>query len=438
MPENKKHKTNKPKTVKFFTLGCKVNQYDTQDIRERVLQTGLKELRDGFPADLYVINTCTVTQRADADSFNIIRRVRRENPRAKIVVTGCLTELDEDKIREVDVEVLIVKNEEKGDILQHISSLGLTVQGAGSLGGSIGISYFEGHTRAFLKIQDGCNNFCSYCKVPYVRGRSCSRRLDDVFEEAKKLVKSGYKEIVLCGICIGAYGKDLVPRVDIVDVIDALEGISGLSRIRLSSIEAADVSMKLIDKMSSLKILCPHLHIPIQSGDNAVLRRMNRSYTREDYLGLIKKIRDKIPYVSITTDLLVGYPAEDERAFQNSVDLVERVGPLKTHIFGYSKREGTSASNDFGATVNPAIIRERVNRLRAATETAAYFYKKQFLGRDVDVLVEERVKKDAKMWQGHTGNYLKVVFSAKEDLKNEIVRVKLEEITSGNLLGALS
>jgi len=426
------------KTVKFYTLGCKVNQYDTQEMRERLLQTGFEELEDSRPADLYVINTCTVTQHADAKSLNIIRRVKRENPQARIIVTGCLTELDTDKIKKIDGISLIVKNKEKEDILKHLFFLNPQTRKPANPQTINGISYFKGHTRAFLKIQDGCDNFCSYCKVPLVRGPSRSRKLNEIVREAENLAKNGFKEIVLCGICVGLYGKDLMPQMGVADVIEALEEIGGISRIRLSSIEAADVTEELIEKMSRSKKPCPHLHIPMQSGDNEILRKMNRRYSREDYLGLVKRIKNKISLATITTDVLVGFPAEDESAFKNTVDLVNAAMPLKVHIFPYSRREGTSASNNFRYAINPLIIKERVVRLNAAADITANLCKKQLLGKETEVLVEGRVKENLQFWQGYTGNYIKVIFETKDDLVNRIVRVKLKEITGDCLLGVLS
>jgi len=242
------------KTVKFYTLGCKVNQYDTQSIRERFIQRGFKELSDGKPANVYVINTCTVTHKADSESVGFIRKAKRENPKSKLIITGCLVEKDSvslSKIKGIDAII------SKRFFPESISD-------------------FRGRTRAFLKIQDGCNNFCSYCKVTLVRGRSRSRSLEDIIKEANCLVKKGFKELVLTGINLGSYGKDFAQKITIVDVIEALEQIKGLLRIRLSSIEAADVSDELINKISESKKLCRHLHIPIQSGDNKILKKMNR------------------------------------------------------------------------------------------------------------------------------------------------------------------
>ena len=390
-------------TIKFFTLGCKVNQYDTQGIREYFLERGFKELKSGLPAQVYVINTCTVTHRADSDSLALIRRARRENPRAKIIVAGCLTKLDADRIKETEPKAEIMQKQE------------------------LGVTYFEGHTRAFLKIQDGCNNLCSYCKVPLVRGASRSRPLDEIKEEAERLAKKGFKEIVLCGICLGAYGRDLHPRKTLVEVIEDLEKIEGLLRIRLSSIEAGDVSHTLIEKMRTSKKLCAHLHIPIQSGDDQILKKMNRRYSRKDYLELIRKINRTVPDIAITTDVLVGFPGETEKNFLNTLDLVKRISPLKVHIFPYSRREGTSAAN-LTDEVSPVMIKERIRRLKKLADQCAQAYKKKFLRRNVSVLVEGHSKGHPGFWEGHSDNYITVLVKSNKNLKNQFARAKAKEI----------
>jgi len=428
------------KTVKFITLGCKVNQFDTQSIRERFLGAGYSEIDNGKPADIYLINTCTVTHRADSDSLNLIRKAKRENSRAKIIVTGCLTELDEDLIRQAAAKVIIVKNKDK----EKLPSQGLTpkynsrravLRGLSLRANSI--SYFKGHTRAFLKIQDGCDNFCSYCKVPLVRGRSRSRGLDKIVSDARQLVKNGFKEIVLCGICLGSYGKGLSSGKNLVDVIEALEKIDGLLRIRLSSIEAGDVSDKLIAKMAGSEKLCPHLHIPIQSGDDDILKKMNRRYSRKDYLALIKRIKKNIPEVAITTDVLVGFPGESECNFQNTLKLIKEILPLKVHIFPYSPRKGTLASAKFNQRIDPGIIKERIARLKDVAGSCSLEYKKQFLNRNMQVLVEGRSKENPAFWQGHTGNFLEVLIRLDLNLSNKIVTTKLRKLKDDFVLAEI-
>lgn len=422
------------KTVKFYTLGCKVNQYDTQSIREGFLDAGFNEIDNGSGADIYIINTCTVTQRADSESLSLIRKARRQNPKAKIIVTGCLAELDKDKIKEQGGVSLIVRNRDKGRITELLKykNKPSEINGYNEINDK-GISNFSGHTRAFLKIQDGCNNFCSYCKVPFVRGPSRSKPLKAIIKEARKLAENNFKEIVLSGICLGAYGNDFPDRVNLAEVIGELENIEGLLRIRLSSIEAGDVSGELIKKMAESEKLCPHLHIPIQSGDSGILKKMNRRYTRKDYINLISKIRKGIPGIALTTDVLVGFPGETENNFRNTLNLIKEIQPLKTHIFPYSKREGTVAA-DFKESINPVIIRERIDILRDAARGCALEYKIQFLNKKMQVLVEERARESKSLWEGYADNYIKVVISSRLNLKNRLITVKFKKIVKDSAL----
>ncbi|MCM8797240.1 MAG: tRNA (N(6)-L-threonylcarbamoyladenosine(37)-C(2))-methylthiotransferase MtaB [Candidatus Omnitrophica bacterium] len=418
------------KTVKFYTLGCKVNQYDTQLIREQFMRAGFRELEDSLPASVYVINSCTVTQRADSESLTLIRKARRENPKARILVTGCLTELDGDMIKNTYPKATIVKNTNKKRILDYLPSF--VTQKNRSY--QEGISFFRGHTRVFLKIQDGCDNHCSYCKVPLVRGTSRSRPLEKIIREAERLVSCGFKEIVLTGICLGSYGKDLSGKINLCTVIDNLEAIDGVLRIRLSSIEAGDISDGLIARISASRKLCPHLHIPLQSGDDEMLKKMNRRYTGAEYFSLIRKIRAKIPAIAITTDLLVGFPGETEKNFQNTISLLKKVKPLKTHIFSYSEREGTIASRIGDCNIPKFLIKERFLILKKITDELSRFYKKQFLGKKISVLIEGRSKTHPYYWEGYTDNYIKVFIDSEMDLGNKLVLAKAKTLNNDYLI----
>jgi len=412
------------RTIKFYTLGCKVNQYDTQQMRERLLEEGFSESLKAEPADVCLINTCTVTQKADSESLNLIRRSRRENPRAKVIVTGCLTELDRAKIKEVGGIDLIVKNKDKPRIINLLNGINGTNE-INKNNERSGITYFKGHTRAFLKIQDGCDNYCSYCKVPLVRGRSQSKPLSEIIKEAGALVKNGFREIVLTGVCLGAYGRDLKRGLSLTDVIDALEPIRGLLRIRLSSIEASDVTLALIEKIANSNKLCRHLHIPIQSGDNSILKKMNRKYRRLDYLRLIKALRKRLPGIAITTDILVGFPGESENNFQNTVDLIKKIQPARTHIFPYSRREKTMASVSTWPQVDTRKLKARIIQLNRLASRYALKFKRESFGGEPEVLVEGRSKDFPSYWEGYTDTYIKMVFKGnKKNLKNRLVKVK--------------
>lgn len=404
------------KTFKIFTLGCKVNQYDTQSIREKLLSRGFAEANNGKKCGYHIINTCTVTASADRQSRLLIRSCVRASPRAKVIVTGCLVEKDVNALATIPGIDFIVS---KSFFPQGISS-------------------FSGRTRAFLKIQDGCNNFCSYCKVPLVRGISKSRPLKEIVKEAEALVKNGFKEIVLSGICLGSYGLDLEPKLNLIDAIEGMEKIDGLLRLRLSSIEAFSVSDELIDKIAKSKKICPHLHIPIQSGDDGVLEKMNRQYTAGYYLNLIKKIRKHIPKIAITTDVLVGFPGEGRMNFENTVNLVRRIKPLKAHIFPYSKRQGTIAAANFKDEVNQHIIKERISRLNTIAESCSLKYKEQFIGNRMQVLIEGASKENPGYWEGYTDNYIRVIVKSKRRLKNKPIILKLKKLFNDFVLGGFN
>lgn len=425
-------------TIKFYTLGCKVNQYDTQSIREQFIPLGFKELASDESADVYVVNTCTVTHKADSGSLRHIRKAKRENPHARIIVTGCLVERDRERINEGGIVDLSVRNKDKGRIAELF--LGISEEdkkiGQGSKNSYTGISDFKGQTRAFLKIQEGCNNFCSYCKVPLVRGSSKSKPLDDVIKEAEKLAGAGFKEIVLTGICLGAYGKDLKEKKDILQVIEALENIGGLLRIRLSSIEPGDVSDGLIKKIADSKKLCRHLHIPMQSGDDEILKGMHRNYTGQFYLGLIKKIKNRIPGIALTTDCLVGFPGETDENFKNTVDLIRKIVPSRVHIFPYSKREGTSAAN-LGADVPSAVIIERVKCLKETADKCFTEYREKFLNKVMGVLIEGESKAAPGFLEGYTDNYIRIILKSGLELKNKLIPVKLKKLETGLFLAQL-
>ncbi len=395
----------RPKTIKFFTLGCKANQYDTQSIRERFLKRGFQETLPGKLADYFLINTCTVTSGADQKSRQIIRRCIQINPQAKIIVTGCLAEHDWKLLANIPGIDLIVKKSFFPE----------------------GVSSFSQHTRAFLKIQDGCSNFCTYCKVALVRGKEKSKPLDQVLKEAQALVANGYQEIVLTGICLGAYGRDFIKKIDLADCYARLEEISGLKRIRLSSLEAGDISAKLLRHLAHSKKFCRHLHIPIQSGDNQILKSMNRKYTRKKYLSLIKRIKRQIPGIAITTDCLVGFPGEGDKNFKQTLDLVGQIQPLKVHIFSYSTRSGTRAEH-FSGAVKPEVINIRCKELERLSQECAEKFKCKFIGAQLSILIETRNKENPAYLTGLTDNYLKVNLPFKPGLRNKIVLVKLRQL----------
>lgn len=411
--------------VAFKTLGCKVNQYETELIREQLLNAGFEEPPSNYPADIYVINTCTVTQKADSESRRLIRLARKENPNCRVMVTGCYAELDKDEIEKVANDLIIVKNSKKSEILQYLMNnepqttpLGCTPQGWMPV-----ISRFEGRTKAFIKIQDGCDNFCSYCKVPLVRGRSRSRNPQEIIAEIRKIISNGYKEIILTGICLGDWGRDL--NLKLSRLLDEIENnIDGEFRIRLSSIEPWYVSSELIQRIASSKKICRHLHIPMQSGDDGILKKMNRNFSSLDFVNLIERWRSFIPGAAFTTDILVGFPGEGEGQFSNTLKVVELTRPSRIHIFPFSRRKGTRA-HAFEDTPPNRVVRDRINRLRYAADRLAVEYKRQFIGSQVDVLVETRRDKKTGLLIGYTDTYIKAAFKGPDELKGTLKTIEL-------------
>ncbi len=395
--------------IKFYTLGCKVNQYDTQSIREKFVRNGFTEAAVDNIADIFLINSCTVTQTADHKTKEIIKRCKKINPKAKIILTGCLVKNNNQQLLKIPGLSYIIPKRFFTD----------------------GVTDFAQRTRAFLKIQDGCNNFCTYCRVPLVRGASRSRQLPTVAEEAIKLAEKGFKEIVLTGICLGAYGKDLTPKKNLVNLINKLEKIDGLLRIRLSSIEATDITDALIKRLSVSKKLCKHLHIPIQSGDDQILRRMNRKISHNGYVKLITRIKNANPNIAITTDVMVGFPGETKENFANTIKLIQKIQPLKVHIFPYSPRPETAASL-FNDAPNARIVQERIRQLRQVCFVAALKYLNKSLNQYTRGLIENKSKDHPGYWEGYSDNYVKLLVKSKLNLCNKTVDLKIKRIFNTN------
>jgi len=426
--------------VKFVTLGCKVNQYETQGMKESLASAGFIESREAS-CDFVVINTCTVTNEADRENRYWIRRMRREHPAAKIVVTGCYVErnrLDLEAMPEID---LILSNHDKADIAGYLEAgcSAPSVQDAEVIRkkkvtfSPLKISNFQGKGRAFVKIQDGCNHSCSFCKVVLVRGRSRSRPHQDVVEEVVRLRDAGYGEIVFAGIQLGAYGLDLDVSDALCRILEDCSRIEGIERLRLSSIEPTDVNPVLIEALSSIPKCCPHLHIPLQSGDNQVLAAMNRRYARDFYIDLIARLKSALPDFSLTLDVMAGFPGETEEFFSNTVDLLKQVRPLKCHVFPYSERQGTRASRFEGA-ISTEAARARVRSLISLGDDLGRTEREHYLGRIMSVLVEKKIAESG-LVQGLTSNYLKVVFQAEDSTIGRIFPVELLHLQGDAFLG---
>lgn len=428
---------NEKKRFYIHTLGCKVNQYESQAMREILLGAGFKECLSRDMADIYIINTCTVTQHADRESRYLAGMFHRTNPLAKIVVTGCYVERNADEISTLPGVSHIVKNDKKNSIVDILNDLGGATSEVGR-GSHLTITGFKGHTKAFVKIQDGCENRCSYCKVPLVRGVLKSKPLDVIVKEVSGLVANDFKEIVLTGICLGAWGRDIFPpeisnsvglkAPDLTDVLKSLERISGNFRIRISSIEMKYVTDEMIAFIAGSKKVCRHLHIPLQSGDDEILKRMNRPYTCAQYLGLIEKLKHSIKDIAISTDVMVAFPGETDENFINTMNFLKAVSPARTHIFTYSKRDGTAAAA-FDGEVNEVLARKRYYNLRTIAIMLSYIYRAKFIGRTLDVLVESKRDRQTGLLSGYSDNYIKVIFAGDDGVMRTIAPVRIEEMS---------
>lgn len=410
--------------VRFFTLGCKVNQYETQRMRELFLSAGFEEAGAGSPAGVCVINTCTVTAKADSDSLYIIRRAVEENPGAVVLATGCLAEMDEERIHRIKGVSAVLRNDCKERILDFVP--------ASAAGGTpAGISFFQGRSRAFVKVQDGCDNRCSYCKVCLVRGRGRSRDGKDILEETRRLADNGYREIVLTGICLGSYGRDKGSPGSLARLVKEISRIDGLERVRLSSIEISDISPALLGLFSEVRKLCPHLHVPLQSGDDRVLAMMRRRYDAKTFLDRIDQIKKNVPGISITTDVIVGFPGEDEEAFSNTMRTIKEIQPLKTHLFPFSPRKGTAAA-EMSGHLGREIIKGRCVVLSGLARECSLGYMRNFIGREAEVMPERNVPgaADKKAFrEGYSANYMRVMFPSEASFPQDaVLRVRLTEI----------
>lgn len=440
----------KTQSVKFMTLGCKVNQYETQAMVESLASRNILESGEvSQPCDYVVINTCTVTADADKNNRYWIRRMKRENPDAHVVVTGCYVEKNRAELEAMPEIDLILSNYEKDKLSEKLfESCGSdTIQKAPpdkKRFAPLEVSSPQGGgTRAFVKIQDGCNHACTFCKVVVVRGKSRSRELKSIVGEVQRLADGGYREIVFAGIQLGAYGLDFEApehfrnpsardHYFLADAIEAAAQIKGIERVRLSSIEPIDIGEPLIQCFERVKKFCPQMHIPLQSGDNEILKSMNRRYSREFYRDLIVKLRARIPDFELTLDVMAGFPGEEAEHFQNTVQLLEEIEPLKCHVFPYSRRDGTRAA--LMPDVSAHLIRERVQQLMGLSKQWGEARTRRYIGREWDVLVEKRRVQNG-FFEGMAANYVRVCFPSSENVEGQIVRVKCLAVEDGVMLG---
>jgi len=439
--------------VSLTSLGCKVNQYEMRVTAEDLRERGFELVPFGAPADACVVNTCSVTHEADAKSRATLRRAARCGDDPVVVATGCYAEMAPAAVGAVDGVTAVVPNREKPrlaelveDLLRRSGRLLLDLEEPAptSPEGLLGLD--EGpltRTRAVLKIQDGCNHFCSFCIIPFARGRLMSRPEDSVIPEARRLAEAGYRELVLTGICIGDYGDERgFPRGDdgrdpLARLLDTLSAIPGIARLRISSIDPADVSDDLIATLARLPQACRHLHLSLQAGDDEVLRRMRRRYDAATFDHLVTRLRTAIPGLALTADVIVGFPGETERQFEETARLCERSAFSKIHVFPYSPRSGTRAA-DWPDDVPPAEKDRRARTLIALSDRLALEFAHAFVGETVEVLVENRHRRSG-LLTGLTDNYLRVQFEGPEEWRGELVPVQvLSAEGDGTVSGVLT
>jgi len=418
------------------TLGCKVNQFETAAFKSDLENHGIEIVDDLGQADLVIINTCTVTAKAGGESRREVRKALRRNDKARVVVTGCHAQLEYDELSrlpDIDTTRLTVAGNDRkgqlvGDLLAggengqqiHVSPVSTITEMA-----PLQVHRFEGRTRAYLRVQDGCESFCSYCIVPYARGRSRSLPADQVFAQTAMYAEAGHREIVVTGIHAGRYGLDLSDNCNIVSLLDSLSDRFPDMRFRLSSIEPLEITDDLLTLIGSTENLMPHLHIPLQSGDSEVLKRMNRRYTAEQYREVIQRCREVLPDAAIGLDIMVGFPGENEEHFNNSKNLIESIDCSYLHIFPYSRRPGTRAA-EFGDQVDGVIKQARADALHRLDRTKRLSFYSRFTGSTRTALLETE-KVSGNTLKGYTDNYIPVVVDRPQVLPERAVTVKLIE-----------
>lgn len=399
------------KTVAFTTLGCRVNQYDTDAMRGLFIQSGYTPVDFDEKADIYVINTCSVTNMGERKSRQLIRKAKRTNEDAYIIVTGCYAQLAPEAIATIDGVNLVIGTNNRHRVVELVEQLESTEKQISIVRNIMEQATFEemplygneiDKARAFMKIQEGCNNYCTFCIIPYTRGKLKSRRVEDIVKEAKRLVEHGYHEIVLTGIHLGNYGIELLEKPNLAHVVKALLEIPGLERIRLGSIESVEVSEELVDLMAKDPRFCTHLHLPLQAGSDHILKLMNRHYNLQEFKDLIARLRSRIPGLAITTDIIAGFPGETDEDFEETMRTVEEIGFTHIHAFPYSKREGTPAAT-MEDQVPEAVKKTRVALLNSLGQKGLQKFAEQMIGKPAEILIE---REEDGYYLGFTNEYI--------------------------------
>lgn len=433
------------KKVAFHTLGCKVNQYETEAMAELFTKSGYIIVEESEVADVYVINTCTVTSLSDRKSRQFMRRSKSRNPDSVLAVVGCYSQVSPEEVASMEEVDIILGTSDRSKIVELCEEFKSKKSRINLVRDIMEVKDFEemgiedtgGKTRAFLKIQEGCNQYCSYCIIPYARGPIRSRDIASIVSEVESLAKNGFKEVVLTGIHVASYGKDLKFDISLIDVLEKVNGIEGIERIRLSSIEPNVATDEFLKRYSSLEKACNHFHLSLQSGDDAVLKRMNRKYDTEKYYEGVERIRNYLPDVSFTTDMIVGFPGETDEEYRNSYEFAKKVGFSRIHVFQYSPRKGTPAAEYKDQVAGP-LKQERSKELIELGKEMSNKFNQKHVGQTLKVLFEEKSKDIMGYIEGYTTNYIRVKAPGDiSEYEGKIVGVKILSADEDSVLGEI-
>lgn len=429
------------KKVAFYTLGCKVNQYETNAMIERFIKANYEIVDFEELSDIYVINTCTVTNMSDRKSRQIIRRVKQINPNSILVVTGCYAQVASKELEKIEEIDLIVGNTEKKDIVNIVENYKKDISGKYEISDinnqkefvDFGTTTYTEKTRAVIKVQDGCNNFCSYCIIPYAKGRVRSRKLESVIDEIKSIAQKGIQEVVITGIHVASYGLDFKDEnIRLIDLLEEINKVEGIKRIRLGSLEPNIITDEFVQRLKNVDKICDHFHLSLQSGCTETLKRMNRKYTTEDFEKVVERLRDAFPNVALTTDIIVGFPDETDEEFNTTYKYLKKIKFYKMHVFKYSQRKGTRAAV-MPNQIDGNIKEERSHKLIELSNRNEEEFLDRYIGKDVYVLFEQE---EGEYIKGHTSNYLVVKAKGKE-LENKMLRVKITSREGDELIGKI-
>ena len=427
------------KTVALITLGCKVNQYETNAMSQKLIENGYKVVEHTQKADIYIINTCTVTNMSDRKSRQMIRRAKEMNPKAFIIAVGCYVQVSKEEVEKIEEIDLALGNEEKVNIVDYCNKLleekdsekqsaMEDVMQAKEFSEFGETSYTE-KTRAVIKVQDGCDRFCSYCIIPYARGRVRSRKPEHIIKEIENIAKQGIKEVVITGIHIASYGKDFRNGYKLIDLLEEINQIEGIERIRLGSIEPLLITEEFVQRLTKLEKICEHFHLSLQSGCDETLKRMNRRYTIEQFTEIVDRLRVAYSNVNLTTDIIVGFPGETEEEFNKTYKFLENIKFYKMHIFKYSQRKGTKAA-EMPEQISPEEKEKRSKKLIELSDKNEEEYNKKYIGKTVEVLWEEEKQGT---YKGHTKNYVLVESNSKHQ-ENMLEQVVIKEATKHHVI----